>query len=253
MFSPDDLALVKGGPAERRRFLDDTLVALAVKYDALRLELDRIVRQRNTLLKQAGGRLDDEVDDDPRRVGRQARRRRRAVRSRPRRRWSSRLAPMVAEAYEQLAGEADGDRAALRAGRGDGRGLAAALAAAPRRTTCAAACRRSARTATSSALSIGGLPARTHASQGEQRTLASPCGWPPTAGRPSAPDRHRCWCSTTCSSELDADRAAALLGHLPAGPDRHHDGRRRPGDRHAGSHRCAVATVDRERAAERST
>ena len=59
VFSPDDLTLVKGGPADRRRFMDDTLVALAVKYDALRLELDRIVRQRNMLLRQAGGRLDE--------------------------------------------------------------------------------------------------------------------------------------------------------------------------------------------------
>ncbi len=58
VFSPDDLALVKGAPSERRRFLDDTLVALALKYDALRLELDRILKQRNTLLKQANGRLD---------------------------------------------------------------------------------------------------------------------------------------------------------------------------------------------------
>ena len=61
MFSPDDLVLVKGGPSDRRRFLDDTLVALAAKYDAARLELDRIVRQRNTLLKQAGGRLTEEI------------------------------------------------------------------------------------------------------------------------------------------------------------------------------------------------
>ena len=58
VFSPDDLAFVKGGPSERRRFLDDALVSLAVKYDAVRLELDRIVRQRNTLLRQVGGRLD---------------------------------------------------------------------------------------------------------------------------------------------------------------------------------------------------
>ena len=62
VFSPDDLILVKGSPGERRRFLDDTLVALAVKYDTIRLEIDRIVRQRNTLLKQAGGRLTDEIE-----------------------------------------------------------------------------------------------------------------------------------------------------------------------------------------------
>ena len=61
VFSPDDLALLKGGPQERRRFLDDTLVALAVKYDAMRLELDRVLKQRNVLLKQAGGRLNTEA------------------------------------------------------------------------------------------------------------------------------------------------------------------------------------------------
>ena len=61
VFSPDDLTLIKGGPQERRAFLDTTLVALAVKYDALRLELDRVVRQRNVLLKQAGGRLSDDI------------------------------------------------------------------------------------------------------------------------------------------------------------------------------------------------
>ena len=49
VFSPDDLILVKGGPGDRRRYLDDTLVALATKYDAVRLEIDRIVKQRNTL------------------------------------------------------------------------------------------------------------------------------------------------------------------------------------------------------------
>ncbi len=61
VFSPDDLAVVKEGPGERRRFLDDVLVGLALKYDALRLELDRVVKQRNMLLKQLGGRLTDEA------------------------------------------------------------------------------------------------------------------------------------------------------------------------------------------------
>ena len=61
VFAPDDLIIVKGGPSDRRRFLDDTLVALRTSYDATRLELDRVVRQRNTLLKQSGGKLTDEV------------------------------------------------------------------------------------------------------------------------------------------------------------------------------------------------
>ena len=62
VFSPDDLALVKGGPGERRRFLDTTLVALHRKHDSLRVDLERILRQRNTLLKQAGGRLTPEIE-----------------------------------------------------------------------------------------------------------------------------------------------------------------------------------------------
>src|SRR5207302_799857 len=61
VFSPDDLTLVKGGPAERRRWLDDALVALHPRHDALRGDLERVLRQRNTLLRQAGGRLTAEV------------------------------------------------------------------------------------------------------------------------------------------------------------------------------------------------
>ena len=62
VFAPDDLALVKGGPAERRRWLDDTLVALHPRNDALRTDLDRVLRQRNALLKQSGGRLTPDIE-----------------------------------------------------------------------------------------------------------------------------------------------------------------------------------------------
>src|SRR5690606_7303588 len=61
VFSPDDLALVKGGPAERRRYLDDAMVAATPSLDALRSDLDRVLRQRHALLRQAGGRLADDV------------------------------------------------------------------------------------------------------------------------------------------------------------------------------------------------
>ena len=61
VFSPDDLALVKGGPTERRRYLDDVLVAAQPKYAALRQNVDRILRQRGVLLRQAGGRLSSEI------------------------------------------------------------------------------------------------------------------------------------------------------------------------------------------------
>jgi DNA replication and repair protein RecF len=56
LFSPDDLALVKGDPAERRRFLDDLLVARQPRFAAVRADYDRVLRQRNSLLKTAGGR-----------------------------------------------------------------------------------------------------------------------------------------------------------------------------------------------------
>src|SRR5690606_37977769 len=62
VFAPDDLEMVKGGPAERRRYLDDLLVALHPRHDRTRSDLDRILRQRNALLKQCGGRLDADAE-----------------------------------------------------------------------------------------------------------------------------------------------------------------------------------------------
>lgn len=214
VFSPDDLELVKGGPQERRRFMDDTLVSLALKYDALRLELDRIVKQRNTLLKAAGGRLDNELeisldvwDAKFAQVGDQFGHARAVL--------IARLAPMVSEAYEQLADRPSvvdlryepvwrqrGLTAALRESRGDDvrRGVSTT---GPHRDDVD--------------LFIGGLPARTHASQGEQRTLA-------LSLRLAA---HRMVAEKAGSSpvlvlddvlsELDPRRSAALLLHLPPG------------------------------------
>ena len=214
VFSPDDLTLVKGGPADRRRFLDDTLVALAVKYDAARLELERIVRQRNMLLRQAGGRLDESAattldvwDARLATAGDQFGQARALL--------VQRIEPHVAAAYDHLAGQPTTlqlcyDPPWRRTG------LAAALAAARgddvRRGVSTIGPHRDELT-----LAIGDLPARTHASQGEQRTLA-------LALRLGA---HRLVAERTGSSpvlvlddvlsELDPDRAAALLGGLPPG------------------------------------
>lgn len=214
VFSPDDLIIVKGGPDERRRFLDDTLVALAMKYDAGRLELDRIVRQRNVLLRQAGGRLGadaarnlDVWDAKLAEVGERF--------GQARAMLVERITPHVVEAYVHLAGgpttlslryepawRISGLAAALLDARGADvrRGLSTV---GPHRDELE--------------LVIAGLPARTHASQGEQRTMA-------LALRLGA---HRLVAERTGStpvlvlddvlSELDAGRAAALLGHLPTG------------------------------------
>jgi DNA replication and repair protein RecF len=54
LFAPEDLALVKGDPGERRRFLDDLLVAMAPRYAAVRADYERVLKQRTALLKSAG-------------------------------------------------------------------------------------------------------------------------------------------------------------------------------------------------------
>jgi DNA replication and repair protein RecF len=53
VFSPEDLTLVKGDPAERRRFLDDLLVLRTPRLAGVRSDYDRVLRQRNSLLKTA--------------------------------------------------------------------------------------------------------------------------------------------------------------------------------------------------------
>ena len=53
LFAPEDLALVKGDPAGRRAFLDDLLVARQPRWAGVRADYDRILKQRNALLKQA--------------------------------------------------------------------------------------------------------------------------------------------------------------------------------------------------------
>jgi len=54
LFAPEDLALVKGDPGERRRFMDDLLVAMAPRYAGVRADYDRVLKQRTALLKSAG-------------------------------------------------------------------------------------------------------------------------------------------------------------------------------------------------------
>jgi DNA replication and repair protein RecF len=52
-FGPDELSLVKGSPEARRRFLDELVVKLRPARDALRREWERVLKQRNALLKSA--------------------------------------------------------------------------------------------------------------------------------------------------------------------------------------------------------
>ena len=214
VFSPDDLAVVKEGPGGRRRFLDDVLVALALKYVAARLELDRIVKQRNMLLKQIGGRLGDEAaltldvwDSKMAEVGDQFGHARAVL--------VARLSPLVSEAYEQLADRLTSIELRYEPAwrqRGLGVALAEARSDDVRRGVSTVGPHRD-----DVELFVNGMPARTHASQGEQRTLA-------LALRLGA---HRLVTDKAGSapvlvlddvlSELDPGRCEALLRHLPPG------------------------------------
>lgn len=53
LFAPEDLTLVRGDPSERRRFLDDLLVAGAPRFAGVRADYERVLKQRNTLLRTA--------------------------------------------------------------------------------------------------------------------------------------------------------------------------------------------------------
>ncbi|WP_199513254.1 DNA replication/repair protein RecF [Nucisporomicrobium flavum] len=53
LFAPEDLELVRGDPSERRRYLDDLLVARQPRYAGVRSDYDRVVKQRNALLRTA--------------------------------------------------------------------------------------------------------------------------------------------------------------------------------------------------------
>jgi DNA replication and repair protein RecF len=108
MFSPEDLALVKGDPSDRRRFLDSLLVLRTPRLAGVRADYDRVLKQRNTLLKSARGRRNVEIatldiwDDNLARTG--------AELVSTRLRLLDALAPHLAEAYVRVAAAAAPDR-----------------------------------------------------------------------------------------------------------------------------------------------
>ena len=173
VFAPDDLSLVKEGPAERRRYLDEALVAAQPRLDGLRGEVDRVLRQRNALLRQTAGRLSGDAgltldvwDAKLVAAGEELVRERLGL--------LEQLRPALAEGYERLAGGPTGPGAEVTATYRSAwvdRGLETALAEGRaddvRRGMSLVGPHRD-----DVELAIGGLPARTHASQGEQRSLA---------------------------------------------------------------------------------
>jgi DNA replication and repair protein RecF len=216
VFSPDDLALVKEGPALRRRFMDQTAVSLQPRADAHRRDLERILKHKSTLLKQAGGRLGEDaaftlevwnvkLAEVGERIGRS------------RAELVAALGPHASRAYADLA---DGGAAAEVDVRYEpawrATGLAEALAEARadevRRQVCLVGPHRD-----DLELRLHGLPARTHASQGEQRTLALALRLAAHRLVAARVDDPPVLVLDDVFSELDPARSAALLRHLPAG------------------------------------
>jgi DNA replication and repair protein RecF len=215
VFSPDDLELVKGGPAGRRGFLDDALVAVRPAHDALRSDVERVLRQRNALLKQAGGRLTDDVavtlevwDTKLVAAGEALADARQAL--------LDRLRPQLALAYGRLARREEEIGAVYVAAWRVGGGLAAALAAARKDDV-----RRGVSTVgphrDEVELRIAGRPARTHASQGEQRSLAWAMRLATHTVVHEATGSAPVLLLDDVFSELDPQRSGALLADLPPG------------------------------------
>src|SRR3712207_5946370 len=118
LFAPEDLVLVRGDPAERRRFLDDLLVLRSPRLAGVRSDYERVLKQRNALLKQAAagpraGRHDEHLestlavwDDQLVRFGTELVRARAAL--------VTELQPLLGQAYAAVAKDADRNDASLR-------------------------------------------------------------------------------------------------------------------------------------------
>lgn len=220
VFAPDDLQLVKGGPQERRTMLDDLLVALHPRHDGARSEVERVLRQRGALLRNAGGNPRpgadivatlDVWDAKLAEAG--------GALVRAREGLIAALDPLANEAYGELAGDqpgSSGARVGLRYQRSwEGDLLDALGRARPddlRRGVTTVGPHRD-----DLVVELDGLAARTHASQGEQRSLAFALR---VGGHRLVTDRigsPPILLLDDVFSELDPRRAAALLRVLPAG------------------------------------
>ncbi|MEZ5246808.1 MAG: DNA replication/repair protein RecF [Acidimicrobiales bacterium] len=213
VFSPDDLELVKSGPAMRRRWIDDALVSRHPRNDALRTDLERILKQRNALLRSAHGRLDGDAaftldvwDAKLATIGGALREAREAL--------LAEMGPRLAAAYDAVAGRAaDVETIYEPSWQGD---LAEALVASRdldvRRGVSTVGPHRD-----EILFRIGRSPARTHASQGEQRSLALSLRLAADAVVRAAGVAEPVLLLDDVFSELDPGRAEALLDALPGG------------------------------------
>jgi DNA replication and repair protein RecF len=225
VFAPDDLALIKSGPADRRAYLDELLAMLAARYDAAQSDYDRLLRQRNALLR--GGVRDEEAevtldvfDEQLAQAGAEV--------VRGRLRLLERLEPAVAAAYRTLAD--DPLHAVQGTYESDWAGGALTMEHLDSVDTLlrdALASRRRAETERGLTLvgphrdewklTIGDLDARYQASQGEQRTLALALRLAGHNVVTEVAGAAPVLLLDDVFSELDAQRAAALVHNLPPG------------------------------------
>ncbi len=224
VFAPDDLELVKGGPAARRLYLDELLGTLAVRYEAARTDFERVLKQRNALLRSgvrdpsAVATLDVLDEQLVGAAGEMVRGRLQLV---------SRLGPAVNAAYDALAEDGrrvdetyEAEWAPEPLGVGDTGAVDELLRVAleaRRRAEIDRGVTLIGPHRDDWKLTIDALDARTQASQGEQRSLALALrlagrgvvheltGTPPVL------------LLDDVFSELDARRSSALIRNLPAG------------------------------------
>jgi len=213
LFTPDDLELAKGSPSLRRDILDDVIEATRPRLGAERASLDRILRQRNALLRQLGGRLSGEAagtlaiwDDRLAETGERV--------ARAREELTSHLEPLAREAFAALAPGAG--CLELRYARSYDGPLAEAIAKARdddlRRQVTTVGPQRD-----DLEIGAGGLDARTRLSQGRQRCVA--------LALRLATHRHVTGMTGVTPvlllddafSELDEPTARALVTELPLG------------------------------------
>jgi len=213
VFTPETLSTVKGPPARRRALLDGLAEALDPTYGDARRALERILRQRQAILRAADGRLDDErrrtlqvFDERLAAVGEEL--------ARARARVVAGMAGPVADAYAEIAGDDEQLVVAYRPS-WDGPlldALAASRVEDLRRMQTTVGPHRD-----DLEITLGGRPARLQASQGEQRTIA--LAWCVASQRRRARQDGSppTLLLDDVLSELDDDHGRALLARVPAG------------------------------------
>lgn len=215
VFSPDDLAVVQGGPAARRTLLDDALASLDRRAAAAVEDTDRALRQRGALLRQAGGRTTPEIEASldvwDERLARAA-----TSLVAARRGLLGELAPLAAAAYGALADAPGAVTVEIRYEQSWEGPLDAALAARRREDL-----RRGATTAgphrDDLAVELDGRDSRVQASQGEQRCLALALRLGVHHLLTARLGRPPILLLDDVFSELDPHRSRALLRLLPRG------------------------------------